>query len=231
MVGVLQQCNGRLQQLGQTSEFAEVSVKVCRPGNSLKPWGDVGHWFCHSGEATFFPSFCTAWSTDAICKVMLLYSSRTVFQMEAHVMFAHRSLPRSEKNAFTIWSQVLCAHACLLSSLIKLRWTQSSLKSGECRSLKLGTKIWDLAQGTWHRNLEHGSMLQICNAIHCFDSSSLSQHKRCPAKRSLPRFKLSTTLPSLQPSPIHKNMPLASHKRTCIEFYSIWCPALSPMQL
>ena len=116
---------------------------------------------------------------------------------------------------------MLCAHACLLSSLIKLRWTQSSLKSGECRSLKLGTKIWDLAQGTWHRNLEHGSMLQICNAIHCFDSSSLSQHKRCPAKRSLPRFKLSTTLPSLQPSPIHKNMPLASHKRTCMEFYSI----------
>ena len=52
----------------------------------------------------FLFSFCTAWSTDAICRVVLLYSSRTVLQKELHVMFAHRSLPRSEKNAFTTGS-------------------------------------------------------------------------------------------------------------------------------
>ena len=104
MVGVLLQCNGLLLQPDQTSEFAEVSEKFADQVtvSNNGEMSDTDSAF--QEKRPFLFSFCTAWSTDAICRVVLLYSSRTVLQKELHVMFAHRSLPRSEKNAFTTGS-------------------------------------------------------------------------------------------------------------------------------
>ena len=56
----------------------------------------------------------------------------------------------------------------------------------------------------------------MCKATQCFDRPSLSQNKRCPAKRSAPTCTPSTTLPMLRPSPPKKRCQIVSQKQTCI---------------